>query len=943
MYQKARRLLDGPADVNVVTLVRAGEGGGGILRMFIAKTPQTEPIPGYRLVEPLGKGGFGEVWKCEAPGGLFKAVKFISGGENVFDSGGASARQELRALQLIKSIRHPYLLSIERIEVVGGEVVIVMELADRSLHDLLVEYRAAGQPGIPRRELLGYMREAAEAIDVLNQEYGLQHLDIKPRNLFLIGRHIKVADFGLVTSLSEMQSQRSWQRRSETVTPLYAAPETFLGKFTLFSDQYSLAITYQELLTSTLPFNGRNFRQLAMRHVQERPDLNAVPEAERAVLTRALAKEPRERFPSCMAFVQALLALNDVPSPRPARSQGTHADLHLGELAATPPGTSPSTIAKMRELEGNVLASAPAPPAAPAEGASPFLAGYRLLECVQRHAAAEVWKAQTTDGRKRLIHLLNGYDPAEAEAGGDPLARLRALHHPCLPPLDIQLGPGGRLALLTDTPDGSLSERLRECQHIGQQGIPRPELIGYLREVAAALDYLYQEHRLQHLTLAPRQLVLRGGQVFLLNFGLAELLWLPAGFDLAALNTRYAAPELFERQSSRHCDQYSLALIYQELLTGIHAFRNCNQRQMAVARLRGKPDLGLLPATDRPVVLQALHLDPDQRFPTCSAFVDALEGIGVARGPESSLRGTHVQIATVPTPLRSAACRTIVPPAPGLRELCGERPLGEWKQIIAEQIASAAGDGEVRIRGPLRYYFRRASSGGRGRAATEAVLEHFSYGRLLPATVRLKLSAFEEEWKVERARADKGPAPSANNASWLYQVPMAASLWQRCLGRSPALLVQIDLKAPRLTSEALTDVILRVRPIDCGAERGIELLDDLGPRLLQSLREHLQLPSDRRAEERLPIAVNALVRPIHSPHEIGEGIAAQLRNICKGGLGLDLPCRPPSEFLLVQLCPPQRAPLMVPVKVLHITPHGDGHYYVGTRFAWEMIQDPALV
>src|SRR5215471_13151310 len=43
------------------------------------KTPGTEPIPGYVLLEPLGRGGFGEVWKCEAPGGLLKAVKFVRG------------------------------------------------------------------------------------------------------------------------------------------------------------------------------------------------------------------------------------------------------------------------------------------------------------------------------------------------------------------------------------------------------------------------------------------------------------------------------------------------------------------------------------------------------------------------------------------------------------------------------------------------------------------------------------------------------------------------------------------------------------------------------------------------------------------------------------------------------------------------------------------------
>src|SRR3984957_16014495 len=165
---------------------------------------QDEPITGYRLLEPLGQGGFGEVWRCEAPGGLVKALKFVQGTDDELTSCGNGAVQELRALQHIKSIRHPFLLSIERIEVVGHDLIMVMELADKSLHDVLQEVRSKGGAGLPRREVVGYLREAAEVLDLMNQEHGLQHLDVKPRNLFLVGRHVKVADFGLVSSLAEM-------------------------------------------------------------------------------------------------------------------------------------------------------------------------------------------------------------------------------------------------------------------------------------------------------------------------------------------------------------------------------------------------------------------------------------------------------------------------------------------------------------------------------------------------------------------------------------------------------------------------------------------------------------------------------------------------------------------------------------------------------------------
>src|SRR5215831_7047380 len=168
---------------------------------------QAEPIPGYKLIERIGGGGFGEVWKAEAPGGLLKAMKFVYGDLQTAGDDGARAEQELKAMSRVKTVRHPYILSLERFDIIDGQLIIVMELADRNLWDRFKECRSQGLPGIPRDELICYMEETAEALDLMNTEYQLQHLDIKPQNLFLVFNHVKVADFGLVKDMAGVRAQ----------------------------------------------------------------------------------------------------------------------------------------------------------------------------------------------------------------------------------------------------------------------------------------------------------------------------------------------------------------------------------------------------------------------------------------------------------------------------------------------------------------------------------------------------------------------------------------------------------------------------------------------------------------------------------------------------------------------------------------------------------------
>ncbi|MGA7993268.1 MAG: serine/threonine-protein kinase, partial [Thermoanaerobaculia bacterium] len=277
----------------------------------------------YRLLERAGMGGMSEVWKAEDE--TLKrtvAVKVILGPvaqDQTF------RERFLREARLVAGLEHPNVLPVYdygTATIDGAELsYLVMPLvAGGSLKN-----RLAGP--VPPPLAVTWLTAIADALDHAHAK-GILHRDIKPANVLMDsqGRPL-LADFGLARSVDATSGLTA----TGTVmgTPLYMAPEQATGgALDGRADEYALAVVAFELLSGRVPFLADS--PLAVLHQQVTappPPLSAAlpgsPAAADAVLAKALAKSPRERYGTCAAFVAALgEALGVVPGEAATLPQG---------------------------------------------------------------------------------------------------------------------------------------------------------------------------------------------------------------------------------------------------------------------------------------------------------------------------------------------------------------------------------------------------------------------------------------------------------------------------------------------------------------------------------------------------------------------------------------------------------------------------------------------
>lgn len=306
---------------------------------------------GFTIEALLGRGGMGEVYRARHPRLPRRvAVKVLTDSAALDES----FRQRFdREADLAARTNHRNIVTVYDRGIEGDRPWICMEYVPGSdLAALLRRHRA----GLPVEQAAYILAEAAAGLDHAHRQ-GLLHRDIKPANILLApgdpGERDRVllSDFGIARSVDESTGLTSTGAFVATIA--YAAPETFTGaEVGSRADLYSLGATLFEMLTGTVPFRSATPAAVMHAHLTApipaptglRPDL---PAALDAILARALAKQPAQRYGTARELSEATRAALRAPAPpRPAptppadfRSLPTQS----AASAATRPGSPPDT------------------------------------------------------------------------------------------------------------------------------------------------------------------------------------------------------------------------------------------------------------------------------------------------------------------------------------------------------------------------------------------------------------------------------------------------------------------------------------------------------------------------------------------------------------------------------------------------------------------------